>query len=119
MAWDPVMGIGNPTAGLADPICELMLNDVAVAMTSVQMNTTTPTWNESITPVSPPLTASLLMSQAMPWSIFVGDDDGALVTESICKISPLLASADFATGTVTFSSVQSCTSVSIHLACMP
>jgi hypothetical protein len=118
-AWDPVMATMNPMAGLADPICELTLNQMTVAMTSVQMNTSTPTWNESITPPSPALTASLLMSQATPWSIFVGDDDGSLAAESICKISPQLASADFAAGNVTFSNVQLCTSVSIRLVCMP
>jgi hypothetical protein len=117
--WDPAMAMTNPTAGLADPVCELFLNQssTAAATTSVQMNTSTPKWNQSITPSSPSLTASLLMSQSMPWSIYVGDDDMSLSPETICRISPQLSSADFAAGDVTFPKTEDCTSVTVKLTC--
>ena len=119
MPWDPAMSTTNPMSGLPDPVCELFLDQTMTpaAMTSVQMNTTTPTWNQAITPGSPPLTASRLMSQAMPWSIFVGDDDMTLPAETICRISPQFASADFAAGDVTLPTTQDCTSVTLHLTC--
>ena len=106
-------------ANLPDPICELSLGAAgAEASTSVIMNTTTPKWDESITPPLTPLTAARLMSQAMPWSISVSDDDDRLSSELVCRLTPQLTSANFAASEVTFPSTQGCTSLHIHLMCV-
>jgi hypothetical protein len=107
---------GMAAAELPDPTCRLSnVLWTADASTAVLMNTLTPAWNESITPT--PLTAGELMSQAMPWSITVSDDDERISSDLVCKVTPQLTTADFAAGDVTFTNVQSCTKLSVHLIC--
>lgn len=109
-------GPGVASAELPDPTCRLSFGLLtADASTSVLMNTLTPTWNESITPT--PLTAGQLMSQAMPWSITVSDDDDRMTSDPACTVTPQLTAADFAAADVTFTNVQSCTKLSVHLTC--
>jgi hypothetical protein len=87
------------------------------AKTSILANTFTAAWNELLTPQTP-LAASLLTSQAAPWSIQVIDDDGSTQgTDPICSVSPTLTATAFSAGSVTFSNVESCTSLSIGLEC--
>lgn len=108
-----------PAASLPDPICQLSQGvGGADASTSVIMNTTTPTWDESITPLATPFTAARLMSQAIPWSISVSDDDDRMSSDLVCQLTPELTSADFAATEVTFSSTDRCISLHIHLMCV-
>jgi hypothetical protein len=110
----PGPGLGG--AELPDPTCQLSFGFRATdASTTVLMNTLTPTWNESITPT--PLTAQELMSQAMPWSITVSDDDESITSDVACKVTPELTAAEFAAGAITFTNVQSCTKLTVHLTC--
>jgi hypothetical protein len=109
-------GPGVTGAELPDPSCQLSFGLwTSDASTSVLMNTLTPSWNESITPT--PLTAGQLMSQAMPWSITVSDDDERVTSDLACKVTPELTAAEFTAGEVTFTNVESCTKLSVHLTC--
>ena len=110
--WDP--NAGTTQDAPPDPVCELKL-DSSITMTSAKMNTVTPTWNESITPNAPPLTASRLMSQAMPWSIVLYDEDSG-GDDTICQLNPQLSVANFTAGTATFAGPL-CPSVTITLTC--
>lgn len=110
---------GSSTGYLPDPACQLDVDgEGVVASTSILADTITPRWNESITPTTRP-TAAQLMSQATPWSISVVDDDGRDGTELVCRVSPQLTATDFVSTDVTFINVDSCTTLNIHLVCVP
>jgi hypothetical protein len=112
--WDAFTTANNAAP---DPFCQLSLGQSVAAKTSILANTFMPAWNEWLTPQSP-LAASLLGSQAAPWSIQVVDDDGSTQgTDPICSVSPTLPVTAFSTGSATFSDVGSCTSLSIGLEC--
>jgi hypothetical protein len=112
--WD--QGFGSATA--PDPQCAFWLGNALASETSVLSNTFTPMWNESITPTSR-FAASLLSSQAMPWSIRVVDDDLPGGYETICSVSPALDAAVFTSGSGTFAPTGGCTSLEIGLECVP
>jgi hypothetical protein len=112
-AWDPGLG----AAAAPDPQCAFWLGNSSAAETSVLSNTFMPMWDESITPTSR-FTASLLMSQAMPWSIRVTDDDSPNGDELICSVSPALDAAVFSSGLGTFAPTGSCLSLQIGLECV-
>lgn len=124
--WDPSTGGGRSggpgtnMSALPDPVCELVLdNQGIVGSTSLLTDTLNPHWNESITPAPTPLTASLLMSQNTYWAIVVYDDDERGGYDYVCRVVPQLSASDFVSGDVTFSNVQSCTSLNVHLTCVP
>jgi len=111
-------GPGSTTGYLPDPFCQLSTgNDRVAGATTVIADTTTPRWNESITPS--PLTAAQLMSQSTPWAISVEDDDGRAATELACRITPQLSANDFVSTDVSFNNVQSCLTLNIRLVCSP
>jgi C2 domain len=110
---------GSSTGYLPDPTCQLEVDgEGVVASTSILADTLNPRWNESITPTTRP-TAAQLMSQDTAWSISVVDDDGRDGTELVCSVSPQLTATDFVSTDLTFINVQSCTTLNIHLACVP
>jgi hypothetical protein len=111
-AWD--FGIGNLAA--PDPLCAFWLGNASASETSTLSNTFTPAWNESITPGTR-FMASLLTSQASPWSIRVTDEDAPAGAETICSVSPVLDAAAFVSGSATFSA-GSCTALEIGLECV-
>lgn len=112
-------GNSNGLAYLPDPVCQLRVDgESIVATTAILADTTTPMWNEALTPSSGPLSAALLMSQTTPWSIAVDDDDGHGAADSMCRITPQLAAADFVSTNVAFNDEQSCMSLNIHLVCI-
>lgn len=86
-----------------------------MVVTSTKMNTLAPVWNESITPASPALPASRLMSQAMPWSINLFDEDTS-ADDTICQLSPQLSGAAFTAGTVTLTGPL-CPKLVVNLSC--
>jgi hypothetical protein len=111
-------GSQNAYSYLPDPVCQLRVGgDSVVAATAILADTTTPMWNEALTPSSGPLSAAQLMSQSTPWAISVDDDDGRDGAAPMCRVTPQLATADFASTDVTFKNMQSCTALNIHLVC--
>jgi len=108
--WD--QGIASLAA--PDPVCAFWLGSSVAAQTSILSNTFAPAWNESITPTSR-FSASLLSSQATPWSIRVSDDD-QIGAEIICSVSPVLDAAAFSSGGASFSA-GSCATLEIGLEC--
>jgi hypothetical protein len=117
----PAKSDGSPwdaraTNAPPDPICQLKLGTTVAISTSTKRDTLAPEWNESITPTTPPLTASRLMSQAMPWSIALSDDDPRGPDDTICEVNPQFSAAAFTTGRVRLNAPQ-CPSLTISLSC--
>ena len=107
-----------PTA--PDPFCAFQLDGATQVTTAVQMDTLTPMWNESITPMGngTRITPNFLVAEAGNWSVFVGDDDGGPARfENVCEVFPTLTAASFTAGTVSFANVQSCANLTIQLVC--
>ena len=122
LLWDGVT-IGTPGSTAPDPFCTFTLNGVDQATTAIEMDTFAPMWDESITPTAGNvrITPNFLVAQQGNWSVFVGDDDGGNGangrSENVCEVFPTLTAASFTAGTVRFTNVQSCTNLTIQLAC--
>ena len=123
MSWDgPTIGPGMSASTAPDPFCAYQLDGVTQKQTSVVMDSYVPTWNQSVTPSNPKITANYLMSQAGHWSIFVADDDAGVggfqtTYESICSIAPHPTATDFSRGMLTYTNLASCLSLTIQLTC--
>jgi hypothetical protein len=117
VSWDPRFGPPNGDGPEPDPFCSFRIGPNVVARTSTKMDTLAPVWNESITPASR-FTAQLLGAQSTSWSIAVTDDDGTTSPgDPICQVSPQLTETQLASGTVTFTGVDSCIQLVIGFEC--
>jgi hypothetical protein len=123
--WD----MGKGAALLPDTFCTLTV-DGRSRSSSVASDTLTPEWDEDVTPSSGPssgptgpmspasLTADMLTSPAGNWKLVVYDQDNVtMVNETVCTVMSPVTAADLAHGSVTFTYVDSCTSLVLGLTC--
>ena len=114
--WDAMM---SGMSALPDVFCELKV-DSRSRMTSIDGDSLTPEWNDSVTPLGGELTSSLFMSPENRWSVTISEsirDNATSSAETICSVSPRVTGADLQAGEITFSNVDSCTALVIGFAC--
>ena len=124
-AWD--RNIGDLGGSKPDPFCEYenpagQVSTTTAGTTDTVMDTFTPTWNQTITPVGVTVAASTLMSNNPTWQIWVGDDDGCsgpggCLGDVACTIRQTVTEAQLTSGQLVVSNHQSCNSVTLKFVC--
>jgi hypothetical protein len=115
VVWDSLSG--PPPATLPDTTCTLELADGRERTTAVVMDSLTPTWNASVTPLSGgSLTTKLLTSMTSHWRITLTDMDVS-GSELVCTTLPVATAADLRKGTLTVMNAGSCNSITLGFTC--
>lgn len=85
--------------------------------TSSVEETLTPAWTDSGTPATFTATAALLTGGN--WSVYVGDGDSGLMinSTSVCETTFSPTASDLGAGSLSFTNLASCLSLSLGLTC--
>jgi hypothetical protein len=125
MNWDPRSGaIGGIDP---DPFCQFEMPTGSVTMATAGVTDTivdsfTPVWNETITPMGKTVKAADLMSSSKTWRIWVGDDDGCTtkggcVGQEICEVDQPLTAGALLSGQLVEKNLMSCLSLAVKFVC--
>jgi hypothetical protein len=116
--WDT--GISISSGPNPDPFCRLTTSDGRTRSSPVITDTLTPVWNANVTPTSGGGLTARMLSTAGSWTLTVYDQDSTGIgtaMDFICSVSPAVTSAEFQSGTLSFSSVGSCNQLTLALTC--
>jgi hypothetical protein len=123
--WDPLRGDEGGTA--PDLFCEYEnpsgdVSPTTAGVTDTLIDTTSATWNQTITPAGVTVSAAALMAAKPAWRIWVGDEDCSKLNvctggQIVCSYQQPFTAAQLMSGAVTITKLQSCNSLNLQLNC--